>query len=210
MIRIIVADDHPVVRQGIVQILAEAGDMAVAAQAANGRELLERARAVEHDVVLLDLSMPETDPLDVLKQLRRERPRIPVAILTMYDESQYAIRALRAGASAYLLKDSPPSDLVAAVRKVFGGGRYLSPEAAEKLAGHLAGNAEQPLHDRLSDREFQVLRMIAAGKSTRQIAVELSLGMKTVSTYRARIFEKMQMSSPAELAAYAVRHGLAE
>jgi two-component system invasion response regulator UvrY len=210
MIRIIVADDHPVVRQGIVQILAEAGDMAVAGQAANGRELLERARAVEHDVVLLDLSMPETDPLDLLKQLRRERPRVPVAILTMYDESQYAIRALRAGASAYLLKDSAPSDLVAAVRKVFDGGRYLSPLAAERLAGHLAGDAEQPLHDRLSDREFQVLRMIASGKSTRQIAAELSLGMKTVSTYRARIFEKMQMSSPAELAAYAVRHGLAE
>lgn len=210
MIRIIVADDHPVVRRGIGQIVAAAGDMRVADEAANGRELLDRARTVDHDLVLLDLSMPEMIGLDLLKQLKRERPKIPIVILTVSSENQFAIRALKAGAAGYLTKDTAATELVGALRKVVTGGRYLSPSMAERLAGHLTADADRPLHEKLSDREYQVLRMIAAGKSTRRISTELSLSVKTIGTYRARIFEKMQMKSPAELAAYAVRNRLSD
>ena len=210
MIRIIVADDHPVVRRGIGQIVAAAGDMRVADEAANGRELLDRARTVDHDLVLLDLSMPEMIGLDLLKQLKRERPKIPIVILTVSSENQFAIRALKAGAAGYLTKDTAATELVGALRKVATGGRYLSPGMAERLAGHLTADADRPLHEKLSDREYQVLRMIAAGKSTRRISTELSLSVKTIGTYRARIFEKMQMKSPAELAACAVRNRLSD
>lgn len=210
VISILVADDHPIVRHGIRQIFAAADDMRVAEEAANGRELLDVARAVEHDLVLLDLSMPEMSGLDVLKQLKRERPKIPIMILTMYSENQFAIRALKAGAAGYLTKDTAPAELLSAVRKVVTGGRYLTPGVAERLAGYLTTDADKPLHEKLSDREYQVLRMIAAGKSTRWISTELALSVKTISTYRARIFEKMQMKSPAELAAYAVRNRLAD
>jgi DNA-binding NarL/FixJ family response regulator len=210
MIRIVIADDHPVVRQGIRQIVGAAGDMLIVDEAANGRDLLQRARTTAHQLVLLDLSMPATDGLDVLKQLKRERPKTPVLILTMCPEEQLAIRALKAGAAGYLMKESAPIELVGAIRKSVAGGRYLSGRVAEKLADHLAGNVEGPLHDALSDREYQVMRMIAAGKPTRQIAEELALSVKTVSTYRARIFEKMRMRSPAELAAYVVRNQLSD
>jgi two-component system invasion response regulator UvrY len=210
MIRIIVADDHPVVRRGIGQIVAAAGDMRVADEAASGRELLDRARTVDHDLVLLDLSMPEMIGLDLLKQLKRERPKIPIVILTVSSENQFAIRALKAGAAGYLTKDTAATELVGALRKVATGGRYLSTSMAERLAGHLTADTDRPPHEKLSDREYQVLRMIAAGKSTRQISTELSLSVKTIGTYRARIFEKMQMKSPAELAAYAVRNRLSD
>ena len=210
MIRVVIADDHPVVRQGIRQIVGAAGDMLIADEAADGRELLQRARSTPHDLVLLDLSMPATDGLDVLKQLKRERPKVPVVILTMSPEEQFAIRALKAGAAGYLMKEVSPIELVAAIRKVVAGGRYLSARVAEKLADHLLGNIEGSPHDGLSDREYQVMRMIAAGKPTRQIAEELALSVKTISTYRARIFEKMRMRSPAELAAYVVRNQLSD
>ena len=210
MIRIVIADDHPVVRQGIRQIVGAAGDMLIADEATDGRELLQRARSTPHDLVLLDLSMPATDGLDVLKQLKRERPKVPVVILTMSPEDQFAIRALKAGAAGYLMKEGAPIELVGAIRKAVAGGRYLSARVAEKLADHLVGNVEGSLHDGLSDREYQVMRMIAAGKPTRQIAEELALSVKTVSTYRARIFEKMRMRSPAELAAYVVRNQLSD
>jgi two-component system, NarL family, invasion response regulator UvrY len=210
MIRVLIADDHPVVRQGIRQILTATGDILLVDEATDGRQLLELARSTEHDVVVLDLSMPGSDGLELLKQLKRERPKVPVIILTMYPEDQFAIRALRGGAAAYLMKDSAATELIDAVRKVAAGGRYLSPRIAEKLALQLTTDGDRPRHDRLSDREYQVFRMIAAGKSTRDIALELSLSVKTIATYRARIFEKMQMASPAELAAYVVRQGLAD
>jgi two-component system, NarL family, invasion response regulator UvrY len=210
MIRIVVADDHPVVRQGIRQIAAAAGDMRIVDEAATGRELLDRARTIDHDLVLLDISMPGTSGLDLLKQLKRERPKVPVVILTIYSENQFAIRALKAGAAGYVVKDSATTELVDAVRKVVAGGRYLTPSVAERLAGYLAADSDRPLHEKLSDREYQVLRMIAAGKSTRDISADLALSVKTISTYRARIFEKMQMKSPAELAAYAVRNRLSD
>jgi len=210
VIRIVIADDHPVVRQGIRQIVGAAGDMLIADEATDGRELLQRARSTPHDLVLLDLSMPATDGLDVLKQLKRERPKVPVVILTMSPEEQFAIRALKAGAAGYLVKEAAPIELIAAIRKAVAGGRYLSARVAERLADHLVGNVEGPLHDGLSDREYQVMRLIAAGKPTRQIAEELALSVKTISTYRARIFEKMRMRSPAELAAYVVRNQLSD
>jgi len=209
-IRILVADDHPVVRDGIRQIVSTAGDMLVADEVDNGRDLLDHARTVEHDLVLLDLSMPDASGLDLLKQLKLERPKIPIVILTMYSESQFAVRALKGGAAAYLMKCSATSELVDAVRKTVAGGRYITPSVAERLAGYLAADADKPLHEKLSDREYQVLRMIAAGKPTRRISDELKLSVKTIGTYRARIFEKMKMKSPAELAAYVVRNRLSD
>jgi DNA-binding NarL/FixJ family response regulator len=209
-IRILVADDHPVVRDGIRQIVATAGDMLVVEEVDNGQVLLDQARTVEHDLVLLDLSMPDASGLDLLKQLKLERPKIPVVILTMYSESQFAVRALKAGAAAYLMKSSAAIELVDAVRKAVAGGRYITPSVAERLAGYLAADAEKPLHEKLSDREYQVLRMIAAGKATRRISTELKLSVKTIGTYRSRIFEKMKMKSPAELAAYVVRNKLSD
>jgi DNA-binding NarL/FixJ family response regulator len=209
MIRILVADDHPVVREGILQIVATAGDMIVAAEAAGGPELLNRARTVAHDVVLLDLSMPGSDGLDLLKQLKRERPKIPVVILTLYSEDQFAVRALKAGAASYLRKESASTELVNAIRRAVAGGRYLTARVAEILADHLTDDPDTPPHEALSDREYQVMLMIATGKPTSQIAAELALSVKTVSTYRTRIFEKMQMKSPAELADYVVRNRLA-
>lgn len=210
MVKILVADDHPVVRDGIRQILTGVGDMLVVDEVGNGRELLDRARTVEHDLILLDLSMPEISGIDVLKQLKLERPKIPIVILTMYSENQFAIRALKAGAAAYLTKTSTARELVDAVRKVVAGGRYVTPSVAERLAGYLSADAEKPPHEKLSDREYQVLRMIASGKSTRRIATELALSVKTIATYRARIFEKMQLKSPAELATYVVRNRLSD
>jgi DNA-binding NarL/FixJ family response regulator len=210
MIRVLVADDHPVVRQGIQRILAAAGGLEVVEEAGDAASLLERARAVEHDLVLLDLSMPGAEGLELLKQLKRERPKVPVLILTVSSADQYAVRALRAGASGYLTKDDAPAELVGAIRRVVSGGRYVSPDVAEALASHLADDSETPPHERLSDREFQVFHLIATGTPTREIARRLGLTVKTVSTYRMRIFDKMKLDSPAQLAAYAVRHRLIE
>jgi two-component system, NarL family, invasion response regulator UvrY len=211
MIKILVADDHPVVRAGIRQIVAEADDIAVVDESGDGRMLLEQARTVEHDLVVLDLSMPGTDSLDVLTQLKREHPSIPVLVLTMHASDQFAMRVFRAGASGYLTKDTAAVDLLDAVRKVASGRRYLSQAVAESLAAHLAAaDVDVPPHERLSNREYQIFRMIADGRSTGEIAQALSLSGKTVSTYRARIFEKMGMKRPAELAAYAVRNRLTD
>jgi len=211
MIRVFIADDHPVVRKGIRQIVADTGDIVVVGEAMNGREAIELVGGiVPCDLVLLDLSLPDRDGLDVLKQLRREHPSIRVLILTMHSEDQFAIRALKAGAAGYLTKDGAPAELIGAIRKIVAGGRHVTTRLAERLVAHLGPDAEQPAHERLSDREYQVLRMIAAGKSTRQISAELALSVKTVNTYRSRLLDKMNMKSAAELAAYAVRHRLAD
>jgi DNA-binding NarL/FixJ family response regulator len=211
MIRVFIADDHPVVRKGIRQIVADTGDIVVVGEAMNGREAIELVGGiVPCDLVLLDLSLPDRDGLDVLKQLRREHPSIRVLVLTMHSEDQFAIRALKAGAAGYLTKDGAPAELIGAIRKIVAGGRHVTTRLAERLVAHLGPDAEQPAHERLSDREYQVLRMIAAGKSTRQISAELALSVKTVNTYRSRLLDKMNMKSAAELAAYAVRHHLAD
>jgi len=209
MIKIFIADDHPVVRQGVRQIVALHDDLVVAGEATTGRETVERLPQLTCDVVLLDLSLPDIDGLDLLKDLRRAQPQTPVLVLTMHSEAQFAVRALKAGASGYVTKESAPSELVTAIRKVVVGGHYVTAGLAERLAANISGGGAMP-HESLTDREYQVFRLMAAGQSSRQIATALTLSIKTVSTHRARIFEKMQMTSAAQLAAYAVRNRLAD
>lgn len=207
MIKILIADDHAIVRRGLRQILAETHDMIVAGEAHDGQELIDKVRAERWDVVILDISMPGRGGLDILKQLKSEHPKLPVLMLTMHPEDQYAVRVLRAGASGYLTKESAPDHLVEAIRKVARGGKYISAHLAETLAFNLE-SIERPLHELLSDREFQVMRMIASGKTVREIGEELSLSVKTISTYRARILEKMRMKNNAEITHYMIRKEL--
>ena len=210
MIRILVADDHRIVREGLKQILAENPDMVVTDEASNGQEVLAKVRKTECDVVLLDISMPGRSGLDILKQLKTEWPRLSVLVLSMYSEEQYAMRALRAGASGYMTKESAPDELIEAIRKVSTGRKYISPAVAEKLAFSLAADDERPPHENLSDREYQVMCMIASGKTIKTIADDLSLSVKTVSTYRSRILEKMKMKNNAELTHYSIQNRLVE
>ena len=208
MIRALIADDHAVVRQGLKQILGDTPEMLVAGEATNGQEVLDKVRAETGDVVVLDISMPDRSGLDVLKQLRSERPKLPVLVLSMHSEDQYAVRVLKAGASGYLTKDSAPDELVKAIRKVVSGGRYVSSFLAEKLAFEIGTDSSRLPHETLSDREFQVLRQIAAGKSVTEIAAELYLSVKSVSTYRARLLQKMNLTTNAELIHYAMQNHL--
>ncbi|MCG3111831.1 MAG: response regulator transcription factor [Candidatus Manganitrophus sp.] len=210
MIKILIADDHAIVRRGLKQILTETADMVVAGEAHNGQELLEKMRSDQWDVIVLDISMPGRGGLDILKQLKSERPKLPVLMLTIHPEDQYAVRVLRAGASGYLTKESAPDHLVEAIRKVARGGKYISPHLAERLAFNLESISERPLHEALSDREFQVLRLIASGKTVKEIGEELSLSVKTISTYRTRILEKMKMKNNAEMTHYAIQQKLVE
>jgi len=210
MIRILIADDHPIVRQGLKQILEEAHDMSAADEAGDGRELLAKTRKNEYDIVLLDISMPGISGLDLLKQLKIEKPGLPILILTIHPEEQYAVRVLKAGAAGYLTKTSAPDELIRAIRKVSAGGRYITASLAEKLAMHLKFDEEKPLHETLSDREYQVLCMIASGRTVKEIGSELALSVKTVSTYRSRILEKLDMKTNAELTHYAIQNQLVD
>jgi DNA-binding NarL/FixJ family response regulator len=210
MIRILIADDHRIVREGLKQILAETPDMIVVDEASNGQEVLAKAWKNDYDVVLLDISMPGRSGLDILKQLKSERPKVSVLVLSMYSEEQYAMRALRAGASGYMTKESAPDELIEAIRKVSTGRKYISATVAEKLAVSLEASNERPAHESLSDREYQVMCMIASGKTIKTIADELSLSVKTVSTYRTRILEKMRMKNNAELTHYSIQNRLVE
>jgi DNA-binding NarL/FixJ family response regulator len=210
MIRILIADDHPIVRAGLRQILIEAADMVVAAEASDGHEVLAKVREAEFDVVLLDLTIPGLSGLDVLKQVKSEKPNLRVLILSVHPEDQYAVRVLRAGAWGYVTKASAPEQLIAAIRKVHEGRRYVSPVLAEQLAEHLEPGAATMPHESLSDREYQVLCLLASGKTATEIADALALSVKTVSTYRSRILEKMGMRSNAELTHYAIQNGLVD
>jgi len=210
MIKTVIADDHPIVRAGLKQILADASDIEVAGEAGDGHELLRLIRKGGVDVVLLDITMPGLMGLDALKQMRLENPDLPILVLSMHPEDQYGIRVLKAGASGYLMKSAAPDQLVGAIRKVYRGGRYVSPSLAEKLAFSLQTGASGLPHEALSDREFQVLCMIASGKTVKEIAGELSLSEKTISTYRARILEKMHMKTSAELTHYAIKLNLVD
>jgi len=210
VIRILIADDHPIVRQGFKQVLSETADLVVADEAGNGQDVLSLVARKDYDVILLDISMPGKNGLEVLKELRITNTKIPVLILSIYPEEQYAIRALKAGASGYLTKASAPEELISAIRKVSRGGKYISSSLAEKLAYELDGDAEKAPHDTLSDREYQILLMIASGKTVSDIAEEMCLSVKTVSTYRSRILDKMKMKNNAELTTYAIRNKLVE
>lgn len=210
MIKILIADDHRIVREGLKQILAETPDMVVAGEANNAQEVLKKVWDDEYDVLLLDISMPGRSGLDILKQLKTDRPKLSVLVLSMYSEEQYALRALKAGASGYMTKESATDELIEAIRKVSTGRKYISPSVAEKLAFSLESGDERPPQETLSDREFQVMCMIASGKTIKAIAEELSLSIKTVSTYRARILEKMRMKNNAELTHYAIQNKLVE
>ena len=210
MIKTVIADDHPIVRAGLKQILADASDIEVAAEAGDGHELLRLIRKGGVDVVLLDITMPGLMGLDALKQVRVENPDLPILVLSMHPEDQYGIRVLKAGASGYLMKSAAPDQLVGAIRKVYRGGRYVSPTLAEKMAFGLQTGARGLPHETLSDREYQVLCLIGSGKTVKEIAAELSLSEKTISTYRTRILEKMDMKSSAELTHYAVKLNLVD
>ena len=210
MIRMIIADDHPIVRAGMKQIISETSDVIVADEASDGRKLLNKIRKENFDVVILDLTMPHMDGLDVLKQLKIEKPKLPVIILSIHPESQYALRVLKAGASAYVTKTSAPDELINAIRKVCRGGKYISPSIAEKLAFQLDTNFKEMPHEMLSDREYQVMRMMASGKTVTEIAEKLALSVKTISTYRSRILEKMKMKNSAELMHYAIQNRLVD
>ena len=209
-LRILLVDDHPIVRRGIRDVLAEAFAGAVIHAVGSGREALMLVRGHDWHVMILDLSLPDGSGLEVLKRVRRWQPRLPVLILSMHSAEQFARRAIAAGASGYLTKDAADGELVTAVTRLLRGGKYFGPHVLERVALGLHPDREERPHERLSDREYQVLRMIGCGKTVSEIAAELTLSVKTVSTYRARVLVKMDMRTNAELTHYAVRHGLAE
>jgi DNA-binding NarL/FixJ family response regulator len=202
----LLADDHAIVRAGLKEILAATGDITVAAEAANGNEVLARVRAADFDVAVLDMSMPGRSGVELIKQVKAEKPKLRLLVLTMHSEEQYAVRALRAGASGYLTKDSAAPQLVGAIRKVAAGGVHISEQAAAGLVDGAAG--EGPPHSRLSDREYEVFRLLASGRSPTEIAGQLHLSIKTVSTHKSRILEKMSLGGTAELVRYALEHKL--
>ena len=208
MLKLLIVDDHAVVRAGLKQILAETPDIVAAGEAATGREALSIAANAYFDLVLLDISMADMNGLDVLKELHREDNDRPILMLSMYPEEQYAIRALKAGAKGYLTKESAPAELLSAIRKVCQGGRYISLALAEKLACYLDKDSDRSPHQCLSDREYQVMMMIASGKTVTEIAEELILSTKTISTNRSRSLQKMGMKNNAEFTYYAVKEGL--
>jgi DNA-binding NarL/FixJ family response regulator len=210
MIKILIADDHAVVRRGLKQILGEEPDMAVFGEARNAEEVLKNVREQNWDIVILDITMAGRSGLDVLKELKHTRPKLPVLFLSIHPEDQYAVRVLKAGAAGYMTKESAPEELVKAIRKVLRGGKYISPSLAEKLAFDLETDSEKPLHESLSDREYQVMCMIASGKTVKDIAEALYLSVKTISTYRERILGKMKMKTNAELTHYAIKNRLVD
>jgi two-component system invasion response regulator UvrY len=210
MIRILIADDHAIVRQGLKQIVSESPGMVVAGEAANGEEAVALARKLSYDIAIVDIAMPGRGGLDILKDLKSARPSAKIIILSMYPEEQYAIRSLRDGASAYLTKANATEELVHAIQAVAAGRRYITPSVAERLASYVEQDTERLPHESLSDRELQVFLLLGSGKTVTDIARELSLSVKTVSTYRTRILEKMRMNSNALLIRYAIQHKLVE
>lgn len=210
MIRVLLADDHAIVRTGLKEILESTGDIVVAAEATNGHEALAMVRQGDFDIAVLDLSMPGRSGIELIKLIKAERSKLKVLVLSMHSEEQYAVRAVRAGASGYLTKESAADELVAAIRRIAGGGAYITPETAERLVLEAGAGREGLPHTRLSNREYEVFRMIVSGVSVSEIANKLALSVKTVSTHKARILEKMGMSSQADLVRYAVKHKLTD
>ena len=209
-LRVLIADDHPVVRQGLKQMLSTEAHLAIAGEASTGEETVELCAQEAWEVAVVDYNMPGKGGVELVKELRRRFPQRPVLVLSMYPEDQYAMRVLKAGAAGYLTKESAAEELVNAIRKVAKGGRFVSATLGERLAQELAGGEAQPLHRKLSDREYQIMWMIASGKTISEIAQQLFLSPNTISTYRARILEKLELKNNAELMRYAIRHQLAE
>jgi DNA-binding NarL/FixJ family response regulator len=210
MIRVLIVDDHAILRRGLAAIITEAGDMEVVGEAENSAQAIRYARDHALDVVLLDINMPDRNGLDTLKLLKAEKPKLAILMLSMHPEEIYALRAIKAGASGYLNKQSAPTLLVTAIRQVSGGRRYISSAVAEALAGAIADDADHPSHSTLSDREYETMRLIASGKTLTQIATEMHLSVKTVSVYRARLLAKMQLKNNSELTHYALKNQLVD
>ena len=210
MVRIIIVDDHPIVREGLKKILENTPDITVVDEAGSGEELLNKIRKNNYDLILLDISMPGRGGLELLEQLKLEKHNLKILILSIHSEENYAVRALRTGASGYLTKDKAPFELIEAIRKVSRGGKYVSPSLAEKLAFDLELGDNKQFHEKLSNREFQIMRMIASGKTITNISEEIALSISTISTYRNRILEKMKMKNNAELTYYAIKNKLVE
>jgi two-component system, NarL family, invasion response regulator UvrY len=208
MIRILVADDHAIVRHGLRQILTQAPEITQIGEAKNAEEISALLRTQQWEMVMLDLALPDKNGLEVLKDIKREHPKLPVLILSMHPEDLYALRVLKAGAAGYLTKESAPEELLIAIRKVLSGGRYISAQLAEQLVFDLGTDSNKPLHEALSDREYQVLCLIASGKTISQVADQLAISVKTASTYRTRILEKMKMRTNAELTHYGIQQKL--
>lgn len=208
MLNVLLADDHAVVRKGLKGILEQAADPMTFGEATNGEEVLEKVRKEKWDFLVLDIAMPGLNGLDILKQLKLEQPSLPVLVLSMYPEQQFALRVMKAGASGYLTKESAPEELVKAIQKIRRGGKYISAYLADRLAQKLSNGENKLPHELLSDREYQVLCMISQGKTVKQIATELVLSVKTVSTYRSRILDKMNMKTNADLVSYCLRNKL--
>ena len=209
MIRILIADDHAILRAGLKQIIADAGDMIVAGEAENGLEALAKVREQDLDMVVLDMSMPGKSGVELIKQIKSEKPKLPILILSMHKEEQYAVRTLKAGASGYVCKDSASTQLVQAIRKIAAGGKFISAAVAEHLAmGLINPQQEGAAHILLSDREYQIFQFIAAGQSIGEIASRLNLSVKTVSTHKTRIMQKMNFANISEIVRYAIKHEL--
>lgn len=210
MIKVLIADDHTIVREGLRRIIKDTPDMIVAGEAGSAQEVMSKLYDGNYDLVLLDISFPGRSGLDVLKQLKCLKPNLPVLVLSMHPEEQYAIRALKAGASGYLTKGSASDELIDAIRKIAKGRKYITASLAEKLASELETDTDRPLHETLTDREYQVLCMIASGKRVKEIGEELSLSVKTIDTYHARILRKMRMENNAQLIHYAIKNALVD
>jgi len=211
MIRLVLADDHAIVREGLKRIVGDVSDFEVAGEAADGGEVLQRVRELEFDVLVLDLSMPGRSGMELIKQVKAERPKLRILVLSMHQETQYAVRAIKAGASGYLTKESAPAQLELAIRKIAGGGAYISAEVAEQLAlGAMPGASDAAPHEALSDREFQVFRLLVAGVSVTDIASQLHVSVKTVSTHKSNLMQKIGVGNQADLVRYAIKHDLAD
>jgi len=210
MLKILVADDHPVVRQGIMRIIEDTQDMKVTGEAGNGMDVLKQIKEKEFDLILLDISMPGSDGLEVIRELKKSKPGVPVLILTIHPEKYYGLRMLQAGASGYLTKQNAPYELIEAIRKVSQGGMYISNSLAEMLVTSKRTGVGKPRHETLSDREYQVMYMIATGKKVKAIANDLSISVKTIHVHRRHIMEKMNMTSNADIIHYAIQNGILE
>ena len=210
MIRVLITDDHALIRRGLKQVLQEGLGAVVVGEAQNAGEALDQITTRPWDVVVMDITMPGRSGLDILRDIKSIKPDLPVLILSMHAEDQFAVRVLKSGAAGFIPKESAPEELIKAIRKVITGGRYITASLAERMAFELATPSDKPLHEALSDREFEVLRLIASGKSVGQIAEQVKLSVKTISTYRARVLEKMNMENNAELTHYAIKHKLVD